>query len=99
MSLHLPHPDPFEMGPFCRLRVVTTAPHEPGVYAWVADGRVYYVGKAVLGFGLIQRYEARVLEERTTTTPTARRPRRSRGRRPVRASTVFSTPHSLLVMS
>jgi hypothetical protein len=38
VTLDLPHPDPFGTGPFCRLQVQTTAPQEPGVYAWVADG-------------------------------------------------------------
>ena len=52
VTLDLPHPDPFGMGPFCRLRVQTTAPQE---HAWVADGKVCYVGKAVEGFGLIQK--------------------------------------------
>jgi hypothetical protein len=55
VTLNLPHPDPFGMGPFCRLRVQTTAPQEPGVYAWVADRQVCYIGKAVEGFGLVQK--------------------------------------------
>ena len=49
------------MGPFCRLRVQTTAPQEPGVYAWVADGQVCYVGKAVEGFGLLQKVKGQSL--------------------------------------
>ena len=49
VTLNLPHPDPFGMGPFCRLRVQTSAPQEPGVYAWVADHQVCYVGKADRG--------------------------------------------------
>lgn len=55
VTLDLPHPDPHGMGPFCRLRVDTTAPQEPGVYACVVDRLVCYVGKAVEGYGLIQK--------------------------------------------
>jgi hypothetical protein len=61
VTLNLPHPDPFGMGPFCRLRVHTTAPQEPGVYAWVADARVCYVGKAVEGYGLVQKVRGQSL--------------------------------------
>lgn len=61
VKLDLPHPDPFRMGPFCRLRVQTTAPQESGVYAWAAAGRVCYVGKAVEGFGLIQKVKGQSL--------------------------------------
>lgn len=61
VTLNLPHADPFGMGPFCRLRVHTTAPQEPGVYAWVADEQVCYVGKAVEGFGLIQKVKGQSL--------------------------------------
>lgn len=61
VTLNLPHPDPFGIGPFCRLRVQTTAPRKPGVYAWVVDGRVCYVGKAVKGFGLIQKVKGQSL--------------------------------------
>lgn len=61
MTLNLPHLDPFGIGPFCRLRVQTTAPQEPGGYAWVVDGRVHYVGKAVEGFGLIQKVKGQRL--------------------------------------
>ena len=61
VTLDLPHPDPFGMGPFCRLRVQTTAPQEPGVYAWVADGQVCYVGKAVEGYGLVQKVKGQRL--------------------------------------
>lgn len=61
VTLDLPHPDPFAMGPFCRLRVQTTAPQEPGVYAWVADGQVCYVGKAVAGYGLVQKVKGQSL--------------------------------------
>jgi hypothetical protein len=61
VTLNLPHPDPFGLGPFCRLRVHTTAPQEPGVYAWVADGQVCYVGKAVEGFGLVQKVKGQSL--------------------------------------
>ncbi len=55
VQLDLAHPDPFAMGPFCRLRVSTTAPQSPGVYAWVVDDSVRYVGKAVAGYGLLQK--------------------------------------------
>ena len=55
VALDLPHPDPFGMGPFCRLRVTTAAPRDPGLYAWVADGHVRYVGKAVEGLGLFRK--------------------------------------------
>lgn len=61
VMLNLPHPDPHGMGPFCRLRVQTTAPEEPGVYVWVSDGLVCYVGKAVEGFGLIQKVKGQSL--------------------------------------
>ena len=61
VALDLPHPDPHGMGPFCRLRLRTTAPREPGVYAWVADGHVCYVGKADKGFGLLQKVKGQSL--------------------------------------
>ena len=61
VMLYLPHLDPFRMGPFCRLKVQTTAPKDPGVYAWVADRHVCYVGKAVEGFGLIQKVKGQSL--------------------------------------
>lgn len=61
VTLDLPHPDPYGMGPFCRLRVQTTAPQQPGVYAWVADGQVCYVGKADKGFGLVQKVKGQSL--------------------------------------
>jgi hypothetical protein len=61
VTLNLPHPDPFGMGPFCRLRVQTSAPQESGVYAWVADEQVCYVGKAVEGYGLIQKVRGQSL--------------------------------------
>lgn len=54
-QLNIVHPDPHSLGPFCRLTVVTSAPQEPGVYAWVTDGEVRYVGKAVKGSGLLQK--------------------------------------------
>ena len=44
--LGIEHPDPLELGPFCRLRVTTAAPAAPGVYAWTVDARVMYVGRA-----------------------------------------------------
>lgn len=55
--LDLQHPDPFHRGPLCSLRVETTAPNLAGVYAWVVDGKVKYVGKAVQGSGLIQKVQ------------------------------------------
>lgn len=61
VTLNLPHPDPFGMGPFCRLRVQTSAPQEAGVYAWVADESACYVGKAVEGYGLIQKVRGQSL--------------------------------------
>jgi len=45
-QLNIAHPDPRGLGPFCRLKVVTTAPTSPGVYAWVVTDTVMYVGKA-----------------------------------------------------
>jgi hypothetical protein len=44
--LNIEHSDPEGLGPFCRLRVATTAPETSGVYAWVVDAEVFYVGKA-----------------------------------------------------
>jgi hypothetical protein len=44
--LNIEHPDPLRLGPFCRLAVVTTAPALPGVYAWVVEDQVQYVGMA-----------------------------------------------------
>jgi len=44
--LNIEHPDPLGLGPFCRLKVVTTAPTSAGVYAWVVDEAVQYVGMA-----------------------------------------------------
>ena len=61
VTLNLQHPDPFGMGPFCRVRVDTDAPQSAGVYAWVADDEVCYVGKAVGGFGLIQKVRGQSL--------------------------------------
>jgi hypothetical protein len=45
-TLNIDHPDPVGRGPFCRLLVDDTAPTRPGVYAWVRDQDVMYVGKA-----------------------------------------------------
>lgn len=45
-TLNINHPDATNRGPFCRLAVDDTAPPVPGVYAWVSDGAVMYVGKA-----------------------------------------------------
>lgn len=44
--LNVEHPDPLGLGPFCRLQVVTSAPASPGVYAWVVEDAVQYVGMA-----------------------------------------------------
>ena len=44
--LNIEHPDPTGLGPFCRLTVTTDAPLLPGVYAWVVDGEVKYIGMA-----------------------------------------------------
>jgi hypothetical protein len=44
--LNIQHPDPLGLGPFCRLTVTTSAPLQPGVYVWVVDGEVKYVGLA-----------------------------------------------------
>lgn len=46
VKLDIEHPDPLGIGPFCRLKVTTTAPPSPGVYAWVVDGAVRYIGRA-----------------------------------------------------
>lgn len=48
--MDLAHPDPFGMGPFCRLRVSTTAPQSAGVYAWVLR---------------VSRWDARTMTTRT----------------------------------
>lgn len=45
-ALGIVHPDPAELGPFCQLDVEDIAPERPGVYAWVLDQDVMYVGKA-----------------------------------------------------
>lgn len=45
-KLNIIYPDPHGMGPFCRLNVTTEAPERAGVYAWVVDLNVYYIGKA-----------------------------------------------------
>jgi hypothetical protein len=76
VTLDLPHPDPFGMGPVCRLRVQTTAPQEPGLYAWVANRQVS-VGKAVEGFGLAQKVQGqrlgRAYDDYTYCPPPVRR--------------------------
>lgn len=54
-ELNIDHPSPSGWGPFCRLRVETAAPEEFGVYVWVVDREVRYVGKATKGFGLVQK--------------------------------------------
>jgi hypothetical protein len=45
-QLNIEHPDPLGLGPFCRLKVTTTAPLAPGVYTWVVGDDVRYVGLA-----------------------------------------------------
>lgn len=45
-QLNIEHPDPQDLGRFCRLRVETMAPKTLGVYAWALDTEVKYVGKA-----------------------------------------------------
>nr|MDT0664755.1 hypothetical protein [Micromonospora sp. DSM 115978] len=42
--LNVEHTDPLGLGPFGRLTVTTSAPLQPGVYAWVIDCEVRYVG-------------------------------------------------------
>jgi hypothetical protein len=46
ITLNIEHPDPGQLGPFCRLAVEDGGPNLPGVYAWAVDGDVMYVGKA-----------------------------------------------------
>jgi hypothetical protein len=46
LRLNIEHHDPLGLGPFCRLKVTTTAPMSPGVYAWVVGDEVRYVGLA-----------------------------------------------------
>jgi hypothetical protein len=45
-TVNIDHPDPSGLGPFCRLIVTTTVEAAPGVYAWVTDEDVMYVGMA-----------------------------------------------------
>jgi hypothetical protein len=45
-KLNIPHHDLFERGPFCRLVVTATVPDNPGLYAWVVDTNVMYVGES-----------------------------------------------------
>lgn len=40
VTLNLPHPDPFGIGPFCRFLRGRRLHAQPGVHALVADGRV-----------------------------------------------------------
>lgn len=44
--LNIEHPNSGSLGPFCRLDVDTTAPETSGVYAWVVETEVKYIGKA-----------------------------------------------------
>jgi hypothetical protein len=46
VTLNIRHPDPGQLGPFCRLDVEDHAPSAAGVYSWVVNDRVMYVGKA-----------------------------------------------------
>lgn len=61
-TLDIDHPDPAARGPFCRLTVTTAAPASPGVYAWVTNDEVMYIGKAreliqiVKGYGMGRAY-------------------------------------------
>lgn len=47
-ALDVVHPDPAGLGPFCRLDVEDLAPAEAGVYAWVVEDSVMYVGRAAV---------------------------------------------------
>lgn len=73
--LNIEHPDPLGLGPFCRLKVVTTAPTSAGVYAWVVDEAVQYVGMASF---LLHVVNGARLQRPTTTTPTSPRRRSPR---------------------
>jgi hypothetical protein len=44
--LNIVHEDPRGLGPFCRLAISGQLSDGPGVYAWVVDDTVMYVGKA-----------------------------------------------------
>ena len=46
VRLNVEHPDPLGLGPFCRFKVATNAPAEAGVYAWVVEEEVRYIGRA-----------------------------------------------------
>lgn len=43
-KLNIPHPDPLSRGPFCRLEVGQPMSDAPGVYAWIVNTAVMYVG-------------------------------------------------------
>ena len=45
-TLNIAHADLLGRGPFCRLLVHGTPASSPGVYAWVVNGQVQYVGRA-----------------------------------------------------
>jgi hypothetical protein len=45
-QLNIEHSDPLGLGPFCRLKVTTTASLAPGVYAWVVGNNVRHIGLA-----------------------------------------------------
>lgn len=68
MTLNLPHPDPFGIGPFCRfLRGRRHGRTTRG--SRLGRGRTGpHVGKAVAGFGLIQKGEGSALGEGTFPT-------------------------------
>ena len=44
--LNLAYPDPGGRGPFCRLDVEAKVQAAPGVYGWVVDRHVAYIGKS-----------------------------------------------------
>lgn len=74
-QLNIEHPAPVSLGPFCRLAVTTTAPAEAGVYAWVVDDIVSYVGRAS---HLIHVCRALVSSGPIRTTHTSQGPRSPR---------------------
>jgi hypothetical protein len=39
-------PDPYDRGPFCRLRFTDSAPLEEGLYCWSVDQEVMHVGRS-----------------------------------------------------
>lgn len=53
VRLNIAHHDPAGLGPFCRLKVYTAATAIPGVYAWVVEDEVRYVGRASFLFHVV----------------------------------------------